>query len=497
MRISFNMIYGQAVRGMNSNLVEIMRLNEQAASQKRINRPSDDPAGMGRSLDLRTTLGRMEQYLENIDTAEGWLSLADDQLRQASDILTRLREICEQAATGTYSSDQRQMIAAEARELMQEMVGIANTEYAGYSIFAGSKTDSNAYAMGLGATVRNAEGSSLSVVQVTGAADSTVYVEFLDSGEVGLDSLRYRYTTDGGASWREGTLEAGENVLDCGTARAELAVGSTVTATSEAGEGDGSVLWLRPAAVYLGNGSDALTVTHQGASPVTADVTGVFSTGVILRVDSGGTLSGSLEYSWSVDNGQTWSTGYTTSNASFQVPGGYLTLASNGGSDLASGDLFVIRPENAAITVDIGYSSRIQINSVGKDIFGGLYMESGTGQLVAATPVEGNLLEAVGELVGYLESNDQEGAAQCLEKLEQAHKNLTVALGEIGGRENRLIFARNSVENIKATATSNLSSIEDVDITTLSTDLAKAQYAYQAVLQTSSQIMNLSLLDYL
>lgn len=497
MRVSFNMIYSQSVRGMNDSLAELMRLNEQSATQKKVNRPSDDPAGTARSLDLSSTVSSMEQYLENLDTAEAWLSLADDELQLASDVITRLQEICEQASTGTYTDDERDMIAVEARELMEELVGIANSEYAGDSIFAGSKTDTNAYTMGLGATVRDGDGGSLDVLEVTGGSDETVYIEFIDSGEVGVDALNYRYTTDGGDTWTEATLAAGDTTLDCGGAQVEMASGSTVIATAEAGEGDGTVVWVRPAAYYLGNTSDDVMVVHYGNSPVTASSAGSFSSDVIVRVDSGGQLSDSIEYSYSTDGGSTWSTGHTTSNATFDVPGGHLSLASNGGSTLATGDQFLIQPESAEIELEMNSSSTIQINSVGKDIFGGLYTATGDEYATAATPEEENLLETVGELVGYLESNDLDGVGECLEKLADAHDRLTVALGDIGGRLTRLEFAASSVQITMDTATANISDIEDVDITQLSTDLASAEYAYEAVLQSSSMIMNLSLLDYL
>ena len=497
MRVSFNMIYSQSVSGMNRNLAELMRINEQSASQKRINRPSDDPEGMARTLDLSSTISTLERNIENIDTAEAWLTLADDVLGQASDVLTRLQEICEQGATGSYSDAQREEIAMEARELFEELVSLSNTEYAGDSIFAGSNTDADAYVMGLGATVSDGDGASLEVLEVTGAADSTIYVEFLDSGEVGADALRYRYSTDGGDTWEQGTLAAGDTTLDCGTAQAVLANGSTVTATAEEGSGEGTALWLRPTGIYQGNTDDDLSVLHYGVSSVEADAQGVFSSDVMVRIDDGGTLPGPFSYSYSLDNGNTWSTGHETSNSSFQVPGGFLSLASNGGSSLAAGDQFSIRSEHAAITVDIGTGSEVQINNVGRDIFGGLHTPAGADYAVAAGAENGNMFEAVGELIGYLESNNLDGIGDCLDDLAQAHEVLTVALGNVGGRENRLEFARVSAETLVSTATANISDIEDADVTQLTTNLAKAQYAYEAVLESSSIIMNLSLLDYM
>lgn len=497
MRVSFSMIYNQSVKGTNSRLADIVRLNEQISSQKKINRPSDDPEGMARTLDLTSTLSSLDQYSENIDTADGWLSLADEELGLASDVVTRLKELCEQASTGTYTDDERDSIVTEVKELMEELVSIANSEYAGDSIFAGSKTDTNAYSITLGSTVRDADGSSLEVQEIVGdSADSTIYVEFIDSGEIGLDEINYRYTTDGGDTWREETLAAGDTVLELGAAEVELVSGSTVTASSEEGEGDGTLLWIRPAALYQGNTYDSTSVVHYGTSAVTATAEGDFSTDVLVRVDSGDTLPGNIEYSYSIDGGSTWVSGNTTTDGSFRIPGGTLTLEP-AGTALVTGDQFAVRSENAAIEVDIGDDSNIQINSVGKDIFGGLYVSSGSTVAEAALPEDENLFEVVGKMIGYMETNDLDGISKCLEDLGSAQEKLTTALGEIGGRENRLEFAATSIETIQTAATTNISNIEDADIVELNTALASAEYAYEAVLQSTSLIINLSLLDYM
>ncbi|GAB7079429.1 flagellar hook-associated protein FlgL [Megalodesulfovibrio paquesii] len=497
MRVTFNMIYSNAITNMNSRLSDVARLNEQTATQKKLNRPSDDPAGMSRALDLRSTMSELEQYQENLDTAEGWLTQADDELRLASEVVTRLKEICTQGSTGTYTDDQREMMAEEARQLMEQLVGIANSEYAGDSIFAGSRVDGTAYEMGLAATVADGEGGSLEIGAVTGSASDTTYVEFIDSGTVGTDELHYRYTTDGGDTWTEATLAAGETTLDCGGVRAEMAAGSTVVATDEAGSADGTAVWLRPAAIYQGNTTDEVAVRHAGNSPVSATAEGDFSSKVVVRVDSDGTLPGPLEYSYSADGGATWSTGHTTTDGTFTVPGGHVTLEPDGGSDVYSGDQFTIQPENGAINLEIGPTSTVQINNIGKDIFGGLYTPAGSDELVAAEPEEENLLETVGAMIGYLETNNQDGLGECLEQLELAQERLTVALGGVGGRESRVEYCRVSIDTLYAAAETNLSGIEDADTVQLAVDLAKAEYAYEAVLSSSSRIMQMSLLDYL
>lgn len=494
MRIARSMLFDSSVQYMNNSLAEIIRLNEQNSSQKKINRPSDDPGGMSRSLDLKTYLTRLGQYDENMDTALGWLQLADDELSQASDVLTRLQELAEQASTGTLTNDQREMIAKEARELMGQMLAISNTEYAGDSIFAGSMTNTNAYEMGLGATVRDETLSDASFVSFSGSSDSTIYMEFAESGTVGVDELEYRYTSDGGNTWQTATLAAGATELDFGTAKATMASGSVVTATETAGEGDGTAVWIRPAAYYTGDMEGDETVQHYGSSTVTATADGIFDSSVAIRIASNASLPGPITYSYSLDRGATWVDGNVTSNASFAVPGGFVQLASNGGSAITAGDQFIVEPHSAAINLTIGKSSTVQINSIGADIFGGRVEENGNSSILD-TPA--NLFESIGKFIGFLETNDQKGIAEMIDGLSAAHETLSTAQGAIGGREVRVEFAKEAVSMSKESTNTNISSIEDADVTQLTSDIARAQYIYESVLSTSAKLMKMSLMDYL
>jgi flagellar hook-associated protein 3 FlgL len=498
MRVSMNMIYGQSVRNMNTQLARLLRLNQQDATQQRVNAPSDDPSGYARALDLSSAVAAIEQYQENIDTASGWLELADSSLQEVSDLATSIKELMEQAATGTLTADQRETIAKEARQLLHQMMTTANAEYAGDSIFAGTRTDGAAFTLGLGATVTEGGAGTAEVLSVSGSADSTVWVEFTSDGTVGTDALDYRYSTDGGSTWTNGTLAAGDTSLLLDGAQVNLASGCTVTANTEQGVGDGTSLRIRPAAYYQGDDNDGAEVVHYGASAVTAEATGSFGSKVSIRIDSGGTLPGPIGYSYSTDNGATWVTGSSTTDGVLNVPGGYVQL-SPAGTAVSAGEQFIVAPHDADVDVSISSSSSVTISGVGKDIFGGLYVPDGstTAQLADPDNPDTNLFEVVGEFIGYLETDNQDGIGDSLEKLTTAQEHLTTLMGVVGARMVRTEFASAALDRSKETLNSNVSNIMDADVSALSTEIAKTQYIYESVLSTSSQIMQLSLLNYL
>ena len=75
---------------MQKNLAAYMESNEQGSTQKKINRPSDDPAGAYRVLTTRDDLNATAQYQTNVDTARGWLELADSVLSTRSARFSRI-----------------------------------------------------------------------------------------------------------------------------------------------------------------------------------------------------------------------------------------------------------------------------------------------------------------------------------------------------------------------------------------------------------------------
>jgi len=63
-----------------------------------------------------------------------------------STLVTSIKSLAEQAATGTMTADNRQEIATQVRQYFEQLISLANTTYSGQSLFSGQKTDTEAYA---------------------------------------------------------------------------------------------------------------------------------------------------------------------------------------------------------------------------------------------------------------------------------------------------------------------------------------------------------------
>ena len=266
MRISTSQMYSQCLKYMGSSLSDVSELNAMNASQKRLNNPSDDPAGMGKVMDLRAYDAALSGYVDNCGVAGEYLSLADEVLQQASENLTAVLEQAEQAATETYTDVQMEMMGDELGSYIDSLFAISNTQMGTDYIFAGDDFQSNAFEKGLGVTLTNDSLTHADFVSITGEIDATVLqVRFESAGQVGTDALNYSYSTDNGDTWQTATLAAGDTTLTIGSCEVELAAGIAVTAADD--DGNGTRFMVREAMRYTG-GDETMSVSISSSSQV-------------------------------------------------------------------------------------------------------------------------------------------------------------------------------------------------------------------------------------
>jgi flagellin len=112
---------------------------ERLSSGLRINSSEDDPAGFGIRELMRSEILNIEQGIRNaadgislLQTAEGAMAVIDEKL-------LRMRELAEQAATGTYTTLQREIINSEYQAMAAEIDRIASaTNFNGVKLLDGS-----------------------------------------------------------------------------------------------------------------------------------------------------------------------------------------------------------------------------------------------------------------------------------------------------------------------------------------------------------------------
>lgn len=140
MRVTNQSLTFTLINNLQRNIRSLDELNYQLSSGKRIRLPSDDPVGAVRVMGYKTYLVENAQFTTNIDDGKGWMESADKAFSQSTEIIQRVRTLAVQAANGTYNAGDRDKIAVEVNQLLDEMVNIGNTSYKGLYIFGGNDT---------------------------------------------------------------------------------------------------------------------------------------------------------------------------------------------------------------------------------------------------------------------------------------------------------------------------------------------------------------------
>ncbi|MDB5084329.1 MAG: flagellar biosynthesis protein FlgL, partial [Bacilli bacterium] len=140
MRITQGMLTNQMMLDIQNNNSRLSRLQDEAASGKKINNPSDDPVGTGYIMRYKAQAAYYAQYKDNADQAKGVLDYTDTMLDQAHQVMQRARDLAVQGASDTVPADSKKNIAMEVDQLYQQLVTVGNSQYQGKYIFNGQQT---------------------------------------------------------------------------------------------------------------------------------------------------------------------------------------------------------------------------------------------------------------------------------------------------------------------------------------------------------------------
>lgn len=140
MRVSDKMQQAQVLNNLNKNRSELSTLQNQASTQKRITKPSDDPTGASRVLQNRTESQNLTQFDRNVVLGKAFLDTAEVALSQMSEVIIRAKELALQAASDTNSGIPREMMASEVEQMYNAVVEMSNRRFGDRYIFGGYKT---------------------------------------------------------------------------------------------------------------------------------------------------------------------------------------------------------------------------------------------------------------------------------------------------------------------------------------------------------------------
>ncbi len=142
MRVTNAMISDNAMVYVGANKGTVDANNTRMTTQKKIDRPSEDPVVAIRSLRLQTSLDKINQFYDkNIPDATSWMDVTETALLNIKDIMTDVRTLCVQGSTDTLTEDDRKTIYTQLKSLQEQLYKEGNADYAGRTVFTGFRTN--------------------------------------------------------------------------------------------------------------------------------------------------------------------------------------------------------------------------------------------------------------------------------------------------------------------------------------------------------------------
>ena len=139
MYINHNQMATQVANTLTSHYGNLSSSVQRLSTGLRINSAADDAAGLAIRELMRTDIAALQQGVRNANDAISLIQTADGALAVIDEKLIRMKELAEQAATGTYDSTQRLMIESEYQAMASEITRIANaTDFNGIYLLNGN-----------------------------------------------------------------------------------------------------------------------------------------------------------------------------------------------------------------------------------------------------------------------------------------------------------------------------------------------------------------------
>jgi flagellar hook-associated protein 3 FlgL len=207
-RVTDNAQFSSVVDNLFNIRRQYQDVMEKLASQKNINKISDDALGMTRILGFKQTNQAIGQYQSNVDNTSTWLSATEGKLTSANDILTEAQSLAVSQASATATSDSRKITAQKVQAMMDEMLSIANSKLGDRYLFAGSKTNVKPFesteaaatiAAPVAAEANTYAGTVVESGTYTGTKNNAYVLKIVDGGL--RTAATYKISADGGETW--------------------------------------------------------------------------------------------------------------------------------------------------------------------------------------------------------------------------------------------------------------------------------------------------------
>lgn len=504
---------------MNKSLERQNTLQEQLTDGRLLHRASDDPVRSTRDLRFQTNLSMNEQFAQNLDDAQSWMSTTDSTMSDISSVMIKINELVI-SADDSKDQDALNTIGQQVDELVNQMVQLGNTKVGDRYIFGGQNDSTAPFVR---TTIQDPQSGKTKDVVVYNGDTSKISMP-LQLGAVNAlqDSVNLTGADVFGPitnTYGRQTVSVFDHLLDI---KNELKTTATVQQTNSSG----------------------------GIGTVTGSYTGIGYEDFDVRIDTVGAGGVVTAAQYSKDGGKTWTAatittaGSTTNPTTLQLSDGIsfniTASASNTAHSTGStGDVYSFRvPQSAASIMQsnasggaaavtgtytgkgaTAYSVKVTSVDAAGQVTGAEYSIDKGETWTSVSPSVGNpsaislsngvVLNitadtdiAEGDTYSFQVPQNTKSDVTWLSKVatqyvQDDHNMQLKQQTELGTRMSMYEMAANMMDTQNSTIQSDIANNGDIDIAKTITDFNTAQTLYRSALAVGARVMPASLVDFL
>ena len=481
----------------------LFKAQQEIASGKRITRPSDDPAGIRDSLLLRTNISQSNQYVRNIDNNRIYIQATDSALEAVDINLIRAKELAVSELGGLSSAETRGFAANELDQIISQVFESANIKVKNQFIFSGTEFRTQPFGQGASGAVYfgNSERFEISV-------GSGINADFtLPGSEVLANDLNPQLTSSTPLS----SLNAGSGITPGSFSITDRAGNSgTVTVTSS-----DTIASLISKINALG-GNVTASINSNGSGLQLTDGSSVITQALTVEEISGGSTAVELGILGQRDgniSGSDLNPTVTSSTLISDLKGGDgLTLneisivngATSGTVTLSSattiGDVInLINSSSFNVTASINSSANSLLVNSNDSSTVAIVKNVGTDETAENLGLGSgkNVFTTFFKLRDALNKDDSLAILASLENLDSSLASINNNRALVGASLSRVNNSSSTHDQNVVDRSQQLSDIEDADVVKSVSDLANLEFALQATLSSTAQVLQPTLLDFL
>ncbi len=141
MRVPNISIYDNARYNLGGLTSDLQDANEVMATQKRINSISDDPIGLTQVLDMKISIGNLDQIETNVNMGISWLKGTENALDSVNSLILDAKTQVSRLINASMSADERRDAIQSINGIIEQIITLGNTQINGNYIFSGTDSD--------------------------------------------------------------------------------------------------------------------------------------------------------------------------------------------------------------------------------------------------------------------------------------------------------------------------------------------------------------------